>query len=203
MGRRSDHSREQLGQLILDAGHRQLAEHGFAGFSARGVARAIGYSVGTIYNVFPSLDHLLIAINTRTFEQWAEHLLSALRQSDGDRIRSLVEGYFSFARHNPNLWTAIYDHRLPPGISLSAADVERRAALTRIVVEEVARDIGETPFDHLQRLARSLVATVHGHCAFDLSGSFELMGEREPVQLALDRVRQALAAECARAPAIP
>ena len=195
MGRRSDHSRDELAQLIVEEGHRQLAKHGFGGFSARRVARDIGYSVGTIYNVFPSLDHLLIAINTRTFELWAAHLRRSLEGSGSDRIRSLVEGYFSFARENPNLWSAIYDHRVPPAIDVPPADAERRAALTRIVVDEVAREIGDAPFDHVQRLARSLIATVHGHCAFDLSGSFELMGEREPVQMALDRVRQALAAE--------
>ena len=50
MGRRSDHSRTELEELIVAAGHRLMEETGFAGFSAREVARRIGYSIGTIYN---------------------------------------------------------------------------------------------------------------------------------------------------------
>ena len=42
MGRRSDHSREELEKLILEEGHRHMAEAGFARFSAREVAKRIG-----------------------------------------------------------------------------------------------------------------------------------------------------------------
>ena len=172
-----------------------MAERGFAAFSAREVARRIGYSVGTIYNVFPSLDHLLMAITTRTFDLWAEHLRSCLANSGDDRIGALVNGYFSFARANRNLWMAIYDHRLPSGITYSETDAKRRAALTAIVVEEVAADIGVPVSDALRRLARSLIATVHGHCSFELNATFELMGETNPAEMALQRVREALGAE--------
>jgi AcrR family transcriptional regulator len=195
MGRRSDHSRAELRALIIDEGHRQMAEYGFARFSARQVARAVGYSVGTIYNVFPSLDHFLLAINTRTFERWTQHLLAQLGIAGEDRIRALVEAYFSFARDNRNLWMAIYDHRLPPGMQMPDEDAQRRAELTGIVVREVAAVIGDRPHDQVQHLARSLIATVHGHCSFDLNGTFALMNEPDPVAMALDRVRQSLAAD--------
>ncbi len=195
MGRRSDHSRSELEELIVAAGHAVVAERGFAGFSAREVARRIGYSVGTIYNVFPTLDHLLSAINTRTFDLWAEHLRERLAGSGRDRIRALVAGYFSFARENRNLWMAIYDHRLPSGMTLSDDDALRRAALTGIVIEEVATAIRAPGRESVPRLARSLIATVHGHCIFELNGTFALMGEAAPAEMALERVRQALAAE--------
>ena len=194
MGRRSDHSRDELRRLIVDEGHRQMAAHGFARFSAREVARKIGYSVGTIYNVFPSLDHLLLAINTRTFEQWTAHLRHALADAGDDRIRALVEAYFSFARDNRHLWMAIYDHRLPGGMAMPDEDAERRAILTGIVVEEVAKVVRGDSHDGIARLARSLIATVHGHCSFDLNGTFALMRETDAVRMALDRVRQSLAA---------
>jgi AcrR family transcriptional regulator len=170
-----------------------MAEHGFARFSARQVARAVGYSVGTIYNVFPSLDDFLLAINTRTFELWTAHLLAKLEAAGTDRIRSLVEAYFSFARDNRNLWMAIYDHRLPPGMKMPDEAAQRRAELTGIVVREIAAVVGNQPHEQIQHLARSLIATVHGHCTFDLNGTFVLMNEPDPVGMALDRVRQSLA----------
>lgn len=169
-----------------------MAEVGFARFSAREVAKRIGYSVGTIYNVFGTYDRLILAINTRTFTLWAAFLQDRLRDIDGDRIHALVEGYFDYAASNANLWMAIYDHRLPPDESVPAADGEQRAKLTEIVVGEIARILPAAARDQAPRLARSLIATVHGHCAFALNGSFALMGEPEPVAMALDRVREAL-----------
>lgn len=190
MGRRSDHSRQQLELLIVDAGHAHMAQAGYSAFSARHVAREIGYSIGTVYNVFPTLDHLLVAINTRTFEQWADYLRAALDQARTDRIKALVEGYFGFAAQHRNLWMAIYDHRLPPGMTMPEPDQHRRAALTEIVVREIAAVVPARA--DAEALARSLIATVHGHCAFALNGTFALMEEPDPFGQALARVRDTI-----------
>lgn len=171
-----------------------MAEQGFAGFSAREVAKRIGYSIGTIYNVFGSYDRLILAINTVTFRIWADHLRARLKEAGADRIGVLVEGYFSFARENRNLWMAIYDHRLPAGSKLPEEFQADRGALAEIVIREVAAALPEEVRDTAPRLARSLIATVHGHCIFTLNGTFELMGVTEPVELALSRVRESLAA---------
>lgn len=192
MGRRSDHSRAELEVLILEEGHRLMAEVGFARFSAREVAKRIGYAVGTLYNVFGSYDLLLAAINTRTFELWAAHLEERLASPSTDRIAALVQGYFSFATLHHNLWTAIYDHRLPAGIPIPETLAVRRGALTDVVAREVATVLPHDSRDEAPRLARSLIATVHGHCTFALNGSFALLGEDAPLELAIARVRESL-----------
>lgn len=194
MARRSDHSRSELEALIIGEGHRQMAETGFARFSAREVAKRIGYSIGTIYNVFGSYDRLILAINTQTFRLWAEHLRARLEASGEDRIRALVEGYFSFASENMNLWMAIYDHRLPPGTPMPEEFAARRAELTDIVITEVAAALPEAARAKAPGLARSLIATVHGHCLFALNGTFVLMGESDPFGAALARVRDSMKA---------
>jgi len=193
MGRRSDHSRPELKALIIEEGHRHMAEVGYAAFSAREVAKRIGYSIGTIYNVFGSYDRLILAINTRTFELWAEDARRRMAKAGKDRIRMLVESYFSFARENRNAWMAIYDHRLPPGMEMPAEEKAARAPLTDLVVDEIAAVLPPDRQDEARPLARSLIATVHGHCVFALNGSFALMGETAPFDQALARVRDALA----------
>ncbi len=193
MGRRSDHSRAELEALILREGHALMAEVGFARFSAREVAKRVGYSIGTIHNVFGSYDRLVLAINTRTFGVWAAHLEAKLAEAGEDRIAALVVGYFDFARDNRHLWMAIYDHRLPPGTLLPVEDADARAVLTRIVVTEIARALGGE-VERATPLARSLIALVHGHCSFELTGSFDLMGEADAEAAALTRVRECLAA---------
>lgn len=192
MGRRSDHSRNELEEMILATGSALIAEVGLAGFSAREIARRIGYSIGTIHNLFGSSDRLIAAINTRTFGLWAASLDAALDAAPaGDRIAALVNGYFAFARANPHLWAAIYDHRLA---ALTEADHAARGILTEIVVAEVARALGRPADPQVNTLARSLIATVHGHCAFALSGAWELMGESAADAEAQKRVRETLAA---------
>ncbi len=186
--------------MFVVEGHKHMEEVGFARFSAREVAKRVGYTIGTLYNVFGTLDQLLIAINTRTFELWADHVRERLAAGSGpesevgadDRIRRLVEAYFGFARANENSWSAIYDHHLPVDVKLSDEQNQRRGGLTQIIVDEVAGVLPEAARSEAPRLARSLIAVVHGHCVFDLNGSFALMGVSGPVELALERVREAL-----------
>lgn len=198
MGRRSDHTAKELRELLVREGHALLAERGFAAFSAREAARRAGYSVGTIYNVFGSLDGYMLAINSCTFRQWGAALEAALaivRPQGSARIEALVLAYFAFAEANRNLWMAIYDHRIDRAIDIPAQDVAPREALTGIVDREVAAWFGEDANDdRLRPLVRSLIATVHGHCALWLTGSYALMNEREPARQALARVLEVLAA---------
>jgi hypothetical protein len=104
----------------------------------------------------------------------------------------MVEGYFSFAASNPNLWMAIYDHRLPHDMSMPEDDARERGRLTQMVEAEIARTLGRPDGPAIARLTRSLVAMVHGHCSFALTGTFLLLGEDDPQGAALARVRETL-----------
>ena len=192
MARRSDHTRAELEELILREGHGLLAEMGYARFSAREVAKRVGYTIGTIYNVFENLDHLILALNGRTYALWAEMLEARLARAGADRIAALVSGYFGFARQNRNLWMAIYEHRMPEGVALPAEVLGQRTKLLGMVEEEVAAALPGHDAPSVSRLTRSLVATVHGHCFFEINRTFEALGETDPEGAALARVREAL-----------
>lgn len=195
MGRRSDHSRAELEALILKAGQDLMEEVGFAHFSAREVAKRIGYTVGTVMHVFGSVDALVVAINSRTFTTWAQWLEERLQgMQGGQRITALVEGYFDFASKRRNLWSAIYEHRVPDTVGIPEHLAEQRSQLMKIVTHEVAAVLPSDRKDEADRLSRSLVATVHGHCSFALGGSFALMGETDPLDLAMTRVTEILRA---------
>jgi AcrR family transcriptional regulator len=196
MGRRSDHSRAELEALIVTEGQKQMAETGFARFSAREVAKRIGYSIGTIYNVFGTYDMLILAINGRTMRLWARFLKERLETAspEEDRLAVLVRGYFDFAQSNSNAWSAIYDHRLPLGELPPDWYGEQRAPLTGIVITEISAALPQDQRHRAPDLARSLVATVHGHCALAISGTFSLLGGDSPFEAAMERVREAMAA---------
>ncbi len=194
MGRRSDHTRSELEALFVTEGRRQLAEAGLARFSAREVAKRIGYSIGTLYNVFGSYDGLMLAINARTLVLWAEHLRERLAAPGEDRIEALVFGYFDFATENPRTWIAIYEHHMADG-GPAPADYQALAAeLMSVVGGEIARELPHLDAEAVASLTRSLVATVHGHCIFALYRTFSMLGETAPAHAALARVRETLAA---------
>ena len=194
MGRRSDHTRAELEALFVDEGWRQLAEVGLAQFSARDVAKRIGYSIGTLYNVFQSYDGLLLAINARTLSLWATDLRERLAQGGVDRIASLVRGYFAFAAENPRTWIAIYEYRVSGGGPSPDWYQALVANIIGIAAGEIAAALPEVAPSAIRSLARSLIATVHGHCVFALLGTFDITDEGELAEAALARVREAVEA---------
>ena len=194
MARRADHSPEELKALLIEAGHGLMAERGFAAFSGREAARRAGYTVGTIYNVFGSLDEYILAINTRTFQLWTDWLEAELARcgAKDDRIAALVRAYFEFAEANERIWMAIYDHRRRPGLALDPDGIRQRRALTAIVDREVARALDVPVSAKTMRLTRSLLAIVHGHCVLHIGGSFALMNEPDPLGQAVARVHEVI-----------
>jgi AcrR family transcriptional regulator len=194
MARRSDHTRTELAALFVDEGWRQLAETGLARFSAREVAKRVGYSIGTVYNVFGSYDGLMLAINARTLTLWAAHLRARLDAAGEDRIAALVHGYFEFATQQPKAWIAIYEHHMAGGAAAPETYQALAADLMGIVADEVAAVLPAAPPPAVLALTRSLVATVHGHCVFALSLTFSMLGETAPLDAALARVRESIEA---------
>jgi AcrR family transcriptional regulator len=197
MARRSDHTRPELENLILEEGHRLMAEVGYPRFSAREVAKRIGYSVGTIHNVCGDHDRLVLAINARTFSLWTGMIAARLDANPPDRIAVLVDAYFAFAAAHPNLWLALYEHRILAPDALPEAYRMERSRLLSLIGQEIAAVLPKERAARAAPLARSLLATVHGHCLFTLLGTFNVLGEPDPKGAALERVREALAAACA------
>ena len=56
MGRRSDHSREEIQAMAIAAAAKLVETEGFQSLTARKVAKAIGYTVGTLYHVFRNFE---------------------------------------------------------------------------------------------------------------------------------------------------
>lgn len=178
--------------MIVHEGHRQMSQVGFARFSARDVAKRIGYSIGTLYNVFGSYDMLILAINAQTLVLWQAHVQARLAEARSDRLRALVEAYFEFAILHHHAWTALYDHRLPQDVAAPDYYLDHIRALTGIARDEIAAALPPDRRDEADALTRSLLAAVHGHCFFTLNGTFALLGETRPLETVYARIREAI-----------
>jgi AcrR family transcriptional regulator len=154
----------------------------------------VGYSIGTLYNVFGSYDGLILAINGRTLDLWRAHLEARLNavESGGDRLTAAINAYFEFAMLNRHAWTAIYDFRLPDDTDPPDSYSAKVTAIMALVESEIAAVLPLGKRVNAPAITRSLLATVHGHCFFTLNGTFRILGETDPLAAARARVADAL-----------
>lgn len=164
MGRRSTHTPDQLRQLILDAAQAIIEDAGLAGLSAREIARRIGYSPGTIYNMFKNLDDVVLHVEARVLEALDARLQGVLAQpgSPPERVRKLAQTYLEFTHEKPRLWNLLFEHYMPGNAETPAWYQDRLEGLL-LRVEEAMKPMfpADDPISH-KRTARVLWAGVHG-----------------------------------------
>ncbi len=183
MARRSDHTREEIKAMATAAGRELIREKGLAGFSARKVAAAIGYTVGTLYNVFENHDDIVLHINAVTLEDMLVFMEARLgaEGSSGEAaddlsvLKALAGCYIDYARENYNCWSALFEHNLPPDVALPEWYGERIEALF-LFIEGRLRTVIGADIDDARQTARVLWASIHGICALTLTHKLRLVG---------------------------
>ncbi len=163
MGRRSVHTPEALREHILKAATELIATTGLSGLSAREVARRIGYSPGTIYNVFVNLDDLILTIEARMLDELSR-ALDALPVNTDPRahLLQLAHVYLNFTHRSPLLWNLLFEHHLPPGFDIPPEYREKLDGLLSRIEDALRPLAGTADESELKRRARVLWAGVHG-----------------------------------------
>ncbi|MDG1737435.1 MAG: TetR/AcrR family transcriptional regulator [Paracoccaceae bacterium] len=111
MARRSDHTRAELKKLALDSAREIVRKDGISALSTRKLATKIGYTSGTIYQIFKNRDDLGDQLNTQTVTRLFEHCRDIPAQASVQlRLRKLAEGFVAFASQNTNEWDAVINY---------------------------------------------------------------------------------------------
>ena len=113
MGRRNQHSRDELRQMALAAAVDILNEDGPAALSTRQIAKRIGYTVGSLYLIFDNLDDLVTHVNGQTLVELRERSVEAAHsaQSPEDQLLELGKAYLAFARSTHGRWLLLFRAR--------------------------------------------------------------------------------------------
>jgi AcrR family transcriptional regulator len=164
MGRRSIHTAEELRELILQAATELIEREGLAGLSAREIARRIGYSPGTLYNVFENLDDLVLNIEARLLDRLAARLAELPQAPDPrQNVLQLARAYLAFTHENPKLWNLLFEHHMPAGKQVPAwYQTKLDELLGRIEASLAPLVAGGHDPQALKRAARVLWSGVHG-----------------------------------------
>ena len=114
MARRSDHTREEIRQAILDASCHIIESEGLDKLTIRKIAKAINYTSGTLYLVFQDLDEVIVETHIDTLNRLYDHLSERPLDGDpSDALLSLAQGYREFTTANKLRWAALFEHKLP------------------------------------------------------------------------------------------
>lgn len=172
MGRRSDHSREELYAMALAAAREIAEKEGRRALTARRVTREIGYTIGTLYNHFDNFDDLIVHLNGTTLDSLYE-AVAAQRLDDEPEaaLRTLARAYIRFTGDHPVLWSMLFEPGRPHGEQLPDWYHEKVRRLLDLPEQALASLFPAGQEEQKRHLARVLWSGLHGICSLAHAGA--------------------------------
>ncbi|CAA6676731.1 MULTISPECIES: TetR/AcrR family transcriptional regulator [unclassified Lentimonas] len=171
MARRKDHTREELTQLAVTSGRDLVRAEGTSALTARNVAKAIGYTPGTLYNLFDNIEGLAAAINCVTLNAFAE-TITAIRSDNSTpkkQLENICQAYLDIQQNEPALWMLLF----ATPITIKSVDYSQ-------AIHEVFDQVVETirPLCSNKNTARQdakiVWSTLHGICMLQQNGKLNV-----------------------------
>ena len=180
MARRNDHTKDELKALILEKAWTIVSEQGFDHLTARTLAKEIGYTPGTIYNLFDSMEALYLQLNLKTVAILFKDLDRYSAKSNEtevtiDTMVKMAEAYFRFAdKYRPH-WLMLFNLNVTSDNQNSQT---YRQAVNHLFLPLESLLRGYFPDKEkreIQKAARILWSSVHGLCYLKHSGKIDMI----------------------------
>lgn len=176
--KRSRETTDMMRRQLLDAAREAIAEQGLSGVTARGLATRLGWAVGTIYTVAPSLDAIMLEVNAEELQALSD-ALSERRDALADAparetVLALAAVYLDFTRQRPLNWSAIFDRDGDgPTPDWYRARQDALFALLEAELTPLVADAAEA-----RQAARALWAALQGILALSTGGHIDSVSEQ-------------------------
>lgn len=172
----------------ISAAQNMIETKGLDAVHARSIAKDVGISVGSIYNLFGDLDHLIRLANARTYDALYEIVSAALNRSrqagkslDGE-LKELALAYLGFVESHQKAWHAVLAFNRAQTEPPPQWYLEKELSLLR-VIEDAISDFELTRDETIRHnTARALWASIHGIVTIAVADGFLM----QPI----DKVRQ-------------
>ena len=162
-----------LREVLVDVAEAMIATSGLAALRTRDLADAAGCALGMIYKLFPNLDAVVLAANSRTLALLGSALSASgaldvsqfVGPNDPEPVVRLVRlalAYFDFAAANQLRWRALFDHRMPAGEVVPEWHLAEHQRLFELVEAPLRSLQPQAEAGELMVLGRSLFSAVHG-----------------------------------------
>lgn len=175
MARRSEHTQEQIREMVLSAAEKIVIDEGFNALTVRKVAMEIGYTVGSIYMVFENMDDLIMHVKGRTLDELAV-ALEAMQAPVGaeEHILALANIYLQFAHRHFNRWRMIFE--AIKDVQVPEWYQEKTRDMFAIVEQPFRKLLQDHDPEQAHLAAQALWSGVHGACVLSLNGSLGRVG---------------------------
>ena len=192
MGRRKDHSREMLEQMIIESAWKIVGDAGGAAVTARRIAADIGYTPGTIYNVFRSMDDVILRINGRTLDELYTILSDVSLQNQADtpvtRMKAMARRYLKFAQDYRPYWLLLFHQGNTPPIAQADWYADKVCRLFLPLEQILTPFFAASHTELLEDAARTLWASVHGICYLQETGKIDFAYQKPDTTKLMDHL---------------
>ena len=164
MGRRSDHTKEELQQLIIDATLDLVKEQGVSNVTVRQIAKAVGYTPGMLYSVFENLQAIFLHVNVQSLDTLfakCDRARKKYKDPEGS-IRAMAMAYLKFAQTNTHQFQLLFQAPPPEDVVRPMELGVRIRSLFELVEDELKKLNASVCNTNVEIGARTLWSGVHG-----------------------------------------
>lgn len=163
MARRSDHTRDELKQLILTRALEHLQTEPIQALSLRQLAKKVGYVPSSLLNVFGSYHYCLLAVSEIGIDRLYAICLQAQseHQNAQQQVLAMALAYYEFAAAQTNLWRLMMSLTLPEGEEIPAHHAQKIEQLFVLLESSLTR-LAASDRSDCHNTSRMLWASVQG-----------------------------------------
>lgn len=174
MGRRGDHSFKEINDMILNSAMEIVENEGYLKLSTRKIATQIGYTVGTLYNIFQNLDDIIIHLNGRVLDKLIAKMKSNLNKTkcNVETFKKLGLAYANFSAEHFNLWDMLVNYRVDPKTEIPKWYPKKIQELFDILESQLSKVVTNQSAEDLRDDITVMWSSIHGICILSIKGKF-------------------------------
>jgi len=177
--------------MSVKAGQEIIIESGVATFSARKIASKIGYTVGTVYNVFDNHYDIIMSVNLVTLDDLYKLLLDNIGDAKGsEKVKIISNIYIDFAYKDYNRWVLLLEYEIPSDI-LRPEWYSDKVRKVFALLDEAIIEFG-IPEEEVGNYAKIFWSIIHGLCTLSLTRKIEICDIESIKKLATESVEKIL-----------
>jgi AcrR family transcriptional regulator len=186
MARRSSQGADDLRQLILTTAKSIIEQNGLPGLSAREIASRIGYSPGTLYNVFRNLDDVLLTLQVELIADIHATLAAVPKTGSPEKqLNQMSEAYVDFAIRNRHMWNTLFAHTVSADTKVPKELHERVLENVRLIRDVISPLMPGASTDEVDDMVRAAWAGVHGITAIAVTEKAPYIGPSNALKYAM------------------
>ncbi len=187
MARRSDHTREELEALILQCAWDIVGNEGTNALTARNIAKCAGYTPGTIYNVFKSMDEVILHLNARTldllYDALSDKVCNAPEKTALENMKCMARHYMNFAQNQNAYWRLLFA-QAPTDIQIAGYEEqwyqEKLIKIFAPLEQLLSAYFDDNAAKQRRKTARTLWSAIHGICWLEQTGKIAIIPDSAP-----------------------